>query len=307
MARSKARGSFMWADKFSFLRGRVASASVGFLALSDDSIDGREIPHSQLVFWQQGKWGNNGQVKFTVVAMSLCTHPLRQVVAIGPFGEVFLTGSSDSHEEHIQAGNDSPSRRGMLRSVRGIGGKAYAAGVQRQVYRRDGRDVWVAIDQDMRPQPGHVVGFESIDGFAEDDIYAVGWGGEIWRFDGRSWHELVSPTNFILTDVCCAGDGNVYACGRVGMLVVGRNGAWRVIEHESTSEDIWSLAWFKGYLYAATYRGLFRLEAERLVPVVMGADVPRTYFTLSAMQDLMWSIGAKDVMAFDGSSWIRID
>jgi hypothetical protein len=297
----------MWKDKFSFLVGYIASPSVGFLALSDDSIDSRQIPHSQLVFWQQGNWGNNGPVKFSVVSMSLCTHPVRQMVAIGPYGEVFLTGTGESHEEQVRVGDDSPSKRGMLRCVRGIGGKAYAAGMQRQVYRRDARDVWTCIDEDMRPAPGQVVGFEAIDGLGDSEIYAVGWEGEIWHFDGRLWHPVASPTNFVLTDVCCAGDGNVYACGRVGMLLAGREDKWRIVEQEDVTEDIWSLAWFKGSLYAASYRGLLRLDGGRLARVDMGEDTPATYFKLSAVDDVMWSIGAKDVMAFDGQSWTRVE
>jgi hypothetical protein len=297
----------IWADKFSFLTGVVATRGLGFFALSDDSIDLKEIPHSQIVFWQAEKWGNSGPVKFVVVSASLCRYPIKQMIVIGPFGEVLLTGTGDLHEERVQAGNDNPNERGILRSVRGIGGKAYAVGMQRQVYRRDNRDLWVCIDRDMRPEPGQIVGFESIDGFAENDLYVVGWEGEIWHFDGRLWRRCGSPTNFILTDVCCAGDGNVYACGRVGMLLTGRDNVWRTIEHESMTEDIWSLAWFKDSLYVATYRGLFRLDADRLVPVDMGEDVPSTYFRLSAMEDVMWSIGAKDVMAFDGSLWTRIE
>ena len=91
------------------------------------------------------------------------------------------------------------------------------------------------------------------------------------------------------------------------MLLVGRNDLWRVIEHESLTEDIWSLAWFDGSLYAATYRGLFRLDGNRLIPVEIGPDTPTTYFKLSATPEVMWSIGAKDVMAFDRKSWTRID
>src|SRR5215471_14666885 len=169
----------MWTDEFSFLVGHLATPSVGFLALSTDGVDSRRTPHSQLVFWQQGKWGNNGPVSFTVVSMSLCTHPVRQMIAIGPFGEVFLTGTGESHEERIQAGDDNPTKWGALRHVRGIAGKAYAVGMKRQAYRRDGRDIWTSIDQDIRPPQDQVVGFESIDGFGEEEIYAVGWEGEI--------------------------------------------------------------------------------------------------------------------------------
>jgi hypothetical protein len=234
----------MLTDKFTYLAGYVSNPSLGYMAVTDDAIDANEIPHSHLVFLHQGKWGNGGPVKFTVVGISLCTHPIRQMIAIGPFGEAFLSGTGDMHEERIQAGEDSPKKRGPLRHVRGIAGKVYAAGMQRQVYRRDDRDVWTCIGHSIRPARGQIVGFESIGGFGEDEIYAAGWEGEIWRYDGLCWHQLDSPTKLILHDICCAGDGNVYAGGQVGMLVAGRKDSWRAIEHGNTRENIWSLAWF---------------------------------------------------------------
>jgi hypothetical protein len=297
----------MWTDRYSFLTGAVATPAFGLLALADDSIDATSIPHSQIVFWQAGNWGNSGQVNFTVVSVSICTHPIKQMIAVGPFGEAFLTGAGEMHEEKVESGDDTPSKRGMLRSVRGIGGRAYAAGMNRQVYRRDERGLWTCIDLEMRPAKGQVVGFESIDGFGPGDLYAVGWEGEIWHFDSAHWHQADSPTNFVLTDVCCAADGNVYACGRRGTLLMGRDDRWRVIDHGSMTEDIWSLAWLKGHLYAATYRGLFRLDGGKLNFVEIGEDPPSTYFRLSATQDVMWSIGSKDVMAFDGIAWKRVD
>jgi hypothetical protein len=297
----------VWTDKYSILTGVVATSSVGFLSLSDDSVEATNLPFSQLVAWQQGKWGNNGQVSFSVISVSICTHPSRQMVAIGSAGEAYFAGNGDLHLERIGTAEETPATRGPLRSVRGISGKAYAVGMQRQVYRRDDRDLWICLDRGIRPNPEQVVGFESVDGFGADDIYAVGWEGEIWRFDGRGWHQVDSPTNFILTDVCCAGDGLVYACGRLGLLLVGRNDTWSVVPQESTIEDIWSLAWFRGFLYLATYRGLFRLSGGILEPVDMGKELPRTYYRVSANQDILWSIGAKDVMAFDGNAWTRIE
>jgi hypothetical protein len=54
-------------------------------------------------------------------------------------------------------------------------------------------------------------------------------------------------------------------------------------------------------------RTVYRLEGDRLKPVGFGKDLPRTCFHLSAADGVMWSIGAKDLMAFDGKSWTRID
>ena len=53
-----------------------------------------------------------------------------------------------------------------------------------------------------------------------------------------------SPTNLVLTAVCCAGDGNVYATGRRGLLLKGRKNTWEVVKHDSTKLDLWGMAWY---------------------------------------------------------------
>ena len=66
-----------------------------------------------------------------------------------------------------------------MRSVRAIEGVAYAAGMMRQVYRRDGANSWSPIDKGMRAsREDKVCGFEAIDGFTHRDIYAAGYKGE---------------------------------------------------------------------------------------------------------------------------------
>jgi len=194
--------------------------------------------------------------------------------------------------------------------VRSIGGKAYAAGMDRQVYRRDGANAWTCIDASMRPpqESEDILGFEGIDAFSEKEIYAVGWKGEIWMYDGKKWAQIDSPTNLVLTAVCCAGDGNVYATGRRGLLLKGRKNKWEVVKQENTKQDLWGMAWYREELYLSSLEQVFILRKEELEAVEIGDDKPQiSCYHLSAADGVLWSIGPKDVMAYDGKVWTRID
>ncbi|QDH70347.1 hypothetical protein [Marilutibacter alkalisoli] len=181
--------------------------------------------------------------------------------------------------------------------------------MNRQVWRRDDAQQWVSLDQGAKPVDGHkeVVGFEAVDGFSESDIYAVGWNGEIWQFDGKAWSQKESPTPLVLTRVLCAGDGAVYASGRKGLLLRGCGNAWEIIDHQSMIDDIWDLAWYREELYLSTMHGLFALDGDKLLPVDFGDDTPDSCHRLSVADGVLWSIGGKDIMAFDGAQWKRID
>jgi hypothetical protein len=284
----------------------VRYADLAYLSLSDDSLDPKDTPHSRLVEWDGGEWNEGGTTTWPTASMTVCRVPIEQMVAISPLGHVRLLGSGDSHVEQIGSGEESPQRRGPLRRVRAVAGVAYAVGMKRQVYRREGDRRWVCIDQQMRPPKGRIVGLESIDGFSAEELYAAGWDGEIWHYDGDRWRQVDSPTNVVVTDLCAGGE-TMYACGQIGTLLRGRRDAWEVVRHDAVEENIWSLAWFQGKLYVATFGAVYVLENDSLVPVTFGPDSPATFYHLSSADGVLWSIGRKDVMAFDGNAWTRID
>jgi hypothetical protein len=298
-----------WTEKFSFVTGAVRSKVFAYVVLSDDELNEMKYPHSGFVVWDAGKWGDGGRTNWWLAGVSVSRRPRVQMCAVGTQGGVLLLGSGDRHEEQIAPEGQAPRDRGPLRGVRTIGERVYVVGMNRQAYRRDGDSAWVSIDQGARPQPGsgQVVGFEAVDGFAEDEIYAVGWEGEIWRYDARIWTAIASPTNVVLTNLCCGGDGMAYASGRNGLLLRGRDNRWEVIEQQNIIDDIWGLAWYGGQLYLATTNALYTLEGDTLNLVDLGDDPPKTCYHLSAADGVLWSIGPKDVMAFDGATWVRID
>lgn len=306
-----------YTDISSIVNGCVRYHDLGYTIMQlDVDIEGN-IKETSYYQWD-GTLSAKEQLGFIKKQPGLCAgvaiapKPIEQMMAVGEYGNVFAFGNGEDHEERLGTENDGPRNRGPLRCVREIDGKVYACGMQRQVYRRDDREKWVDIASEIRPQKkGEVVGFEGIDGYSAKDIYAAGWDGEIWHYNGTKWSQIASPTNDILTAVCCAGDGFVYACGRRGLLIRGRDDKWEVLSKPgSVPADLWSLCWFQDRLYASSGRYVFSYDKESGYGVMeMGTedDPVNTAYRLSARDGVMWSLGAKDVMSYDGKKWTRIE
>lgn len=295
-----------WSVDSSFLSCAFFERDIAAVVMKDDDSINNDMPFSYITIYYKGEWDDGGGTQWDTIGAATTMFPSRQFVIISPQGNALLLGGGDRHEEQIQDGEINPQQFGMLREVRRIGQKAFACGMKRQVYRRDNRDVWTCLTKDIMNDKG-VYGFESIDGFSESDIYAVGWEGEIWHFNGSQWSKKDSPTNNILVDVCCAGDGKVYAYARGGKLIIGRDDQWDVVNLEVPA-DLWSLAWFQGKLYASSSRDIFVFDGTAMVPIKIEGDFPRSCQYLSVHNDeVMWSIGSKDIFSFDGATWTRID
>ncbi|KAB8198815.1 hypothetical protein FKV24_000055 [Lysobacter maris] len=302
-----------WSKLFSHVTGVVRYHDLAYVASVSDEMQARGVAHSYITEWDAGLWrvGEDADdvQPWAVVAATVVGEPLEQALFVGAGGEVLCIGSGDTHEERLPAGKKAVGGRGPIRGVCAVEGVAYACGAGRQVYRRHGVDDWRAMDAGARPAAGDsgIVGFEAIAGFAHDQLYAVGLEGEIWHYHGKRWEPAASPTGKVLTALCCAGDGHVYAGGQGGTLLRGRGLQWEAIAHAGPDEGFWSLAWFQDRLYVASNQGLYALENGRLQPVSFGRLRPRSCFHLSAADGVLWSISAKDVLAHDGRRWQRID
>lgn len=294
----------------SYVKGVIAGPDHGYLVLSlDEMAKNREL-HSVLVEWRAGAFSKVATTSWLTAGIAVVRTPAPAMVAVGEYGRVLVAGANGQSVERIGAASEAavPS---PLRGVRTIDGLVYVVGMDLQAYRRDPAGVWSAIDEGLkRPSDSNeVVGFEALDGFSNAEIYAVGWNGAIARFDGRRWHDIDSPTNLILTDVCCADDGAVYACGQGGVIVVGRGDEWGLAGLEGPPDDLWSIRSFQGKIYVCTMRDLRMLHNEAgMITVDVVPDTPGdTFYQLSVADNVMWSIGAKDVLMFDGTRWQRID
>jgi len=302
-------------DEWVFGRGALAGSQRAFFSSFPMTDSEEPEDATQVVVWSPEKVG----VFFLPwQAKSICylEHPERHGIVMGAYGEVRVSTARRQTDEIIDSTNSGPTRLGVLRDLRVIGRHVYAVGMSRQCYRREsGTDsasngVWQRIDAGIVEfgPPDPVVGFNSVDGFSETDIYAVGWRGEIWNYDGRRWSAVSSPTNLKLERVVCAPDGAVYAVGQAGLIIRGAQNQWEIIEQKVTTDQFWGATWFRNRLWLSTSKDIYALNADKSVEnVSLGLAEPTTCGWLMSADDIIWSVGSQHlVWSKDGDNWMQV-
>ena len=261
----------------------------------------QDIAHTSAIAVYQGKWADGVDTQWDSTAIAVAKLPAEKLIVVGEDGDVVAYVGGKSVQEKL-----APDPV-MIRNAQTISGNVFACGMKRQVYRRVDEGQWKDISA-----PGakaeEEVGFEAIDGFSDKDVYAAGWGGEIWHYDGAKWTNRGSPTNLILSCVCCAPNGVVYIGGQRGTLIRGRDTTWELVPWEDeVGVDIWDVCWFQEKLYVATMQTLYTLDGNQLVEVNWGEAGRPTCYNLTSADGVLWSIGQNDVASFDGTRWQRYD
>ena len=184
----------------------------------------------------------------------------------------------------------------------------YACGMGRSVLRRKSLGKWTEIG----PGPNGdaedaIIGFEDIAGFSKNDMYAIGWGGEIWQRKDKKWRQLDSPTTEHLNALCCAEDDKVYIAGDNGTLIVGRDDEWELIDsdYDSTFQDV---ACYRGVIYVCTDFEILKLDKSELVAeqdFEDTDDLPNTCLHLLTGEDGIFSMGTRDLYRNTDGVWER--
>jgi len=282
----------------------------GFLTFTVGERRDPEFPHAQLLKWSGGKLSDIDMVPWNCVALAVPRSDVPEMFAIGELGQVNRFISGQRIQEQIPVATE-PDARGPLRSARAIADQIYVVGMDCQVFRRTGQGQWQSIDQALRQKPAlaDVPGLETVFGNDPASVFAAGWRGTILHYHNDIWDIEQSPTNAILTDGVQIDDGRAIICGRQGTIVVGEPGLWEVIDHPFKFADFWGVAQIRGRIILSSYTGLFELlladkEVRRLV--VNTNPEPTTFGRLAAAPDVMWSVGTKDLIEFDGTNWSKL-
>jgi hypothetical protein len=258
----------------------------------------------------EGKWMKYEFAgAWTAIAMATIKPQdgIRTVVAISPGGAYFEAEPKSLKESHGQI----KTATGSLRALSAIDDVIYACGMGRSVLKRKKLDSWDEIGPGMtKKDDGKVVGFEDIDGFGKDDMYAVGWMGEIWNCKKGKWKQCKSPVTTNLNAVCCAADGNVYIAGDDGTFLYGKNDDWTVADTKGMG-NIMDTAFYNGTAYAVTDFQIFKLKDNKLIAedaFAKKGDMPATCLFLLTAENGLVSMGTKDLFLLKEkeTKWKRV-
>jgi hypothetical protein len=299
------------ASKVGFTHGAIYRKAEIYLAAVNIELEEEDVYHGYVVRWANGVWAGQWAIANRIYALGVYDLQRgRTTLALAPDGQIQVGDADGFRWESIDVTGDCPSQGRPVTCMRRVGNSIFVAGMSRMVYRRLADGMWTQFDDGMRvPRSSlDIEGFLGIDGFSEDDLYAVGYHGQIWHFNGRGWRQVDSVTNLKLECVRCAEDGNVYIGGSKGMVLCGREDSWTILEQDLTEETFWSLEYAFGSVFFATAgAGLYRLSARKLTSIDTGWTPRPATRALHFNDGLLLSVGTHDVCTYDGDRWFRID
>ncbi|MDD5268000.1 MAG: hypothetical protein PHO08_12880 [Methylococcales bacterium] len=298
-------------DNSTFLSGCAPFYDFIFFAKELDELVKTGQPNSSFFCFDEQHEGEhfcqyNEVVSWPAISMATIKpeSSCRHVVAIGPNGD-YWEAEPESMQEHV---GKITNFNGNLRKLSVIEETIFACGMGRVLLKREALNVWKTIGPSSINENTKIIGFEDIDGFNKEELYAVGWGGEIWLYDKNTWVQIVSPTSINLTAVCCAPDGIVYVVGHSGIMLRGRRDKWSVTD-TNRKENLRDVYFYNGTVYVTTDFRILKLVDDELVNDTDFADSkdhPKTCLHLLSASDGLISLGTKDVFRRSQNPWERL-
>jgi len=230
-----------------------------------------------------------------------CLLPVPQglLVAKNSSGQVNVLGGGKFPDEAVSEGGWP-----MIQRVKCLFDYAYAVGIGRSVYKRVAIGEWQPVDDGLPDDDVDThQGFNDVDAFSTNDMYAVGGHGDVWHYDGKTWAQQGFPSNVQLATVTCAGDGNVYVTGEGGSLWVGNKSTWKRL-YEGDASIMWNdVLWFDGKLWLASDYQLRIWQDGKLETIEHEGEQLAAYGHMDARDGLLVVASPDSVWGYDGKQW----
>jgi len=245
--------------------------------------------------------------------------------ALSEEGDVeFMDGVNSFVEKIPGAGvySEDAEGWGYLSDIQQIGEHLYAAGYAGQVYKRVARDEWVHVDHGILQARGIREGqysIQAINGPHENAIYVAGCRSEPCHpvrasfWNGTIWRELKLPEGAgRITNIYVESAARIWMCGAEGTLLLGNaEDGFESLSAVRYNQLFYSVSEFQGKIYLGSNLGLFvydplnhavgvREVVTGMTPELQDANI------VDSVDQILWSIGPKDIARFDGLRWERI-
>lgn len=299
-------------ENWVFRRGVVRDESTAYISSQPAEVGLQDGTFTQVLRWTPGTWGHF-DIPWEVIAMEFAPGLSPCLISLGAYGDIYTARQTGFATETIDFGEDGPAARGNLRDLRIIGNYVYAAGMMRQVYRKlvlqvgDATIPWERFDAGLLDDftNDRISGITSIDGMNTDELYACGWGGEIWWFNGKRWQPVESPTNVKLERIFCDNINRMIAVGQSGVVITGRGHVWNEVNNEVTREQFWGGCNFQGRSLLATQHNLYELMPDnRIIEIALSHGDPVSSGWLCCDSNVVWSIGSEHLFwSQNASQW----
>ena len=218
--------------------------------------------------------------------------------------------------------SDDATGLGYVSDLQQIGEHLYAAGFRGQVYKRMAPDHWVHVDAGILQAPNLRPGqysIQVINGPHENAIYVAGCTHDpgypvrasFWN--GQSWRDLELPeVTERITNLYIESESRVWMCGANGTLLLGNaDDGFRSLSSVDDNQLFLSICRYDDCIYLGSNLGLFVYDPAQhalgirevvtgLVPELQDANI------VDSVDQVLWSIGPKDIARFDGQRWERI-
>ncbi|HEC8325341.1 TPA: hypothetical protein RG501_RS15990, partial [Providencia rettgeri] len=219
----------------------------------------------------------------------------------------------DGNVQCVGSGDDFPLEKIMEgdyanpKNIKCIEGYAYYVGSAREIYKRVDIGKWVRLQKGI---PGGEtdtdMGFTDLDGFSEQDMYAVGGEGDVWHYDGEQWIPCGFPSNEQLSAVLCAPDGYVYIGGEGGSLWRGRQFQWEKLYHGGSTILLNQLRWFEDKVWACDDYRLQCWDGHEMVRPMDGDESVLLSGHMDVRDGILVVAGDYSVDLYDGTVWHKI-
>lgn len=283
----------------------AVSSDIFYLRATSRAHDEEGADMTLMLRFMNGNWANF-EIDAPTVAHCAFESNGRHVFSLTPFGDVHVASPGGFSWEKIDPNEaSSPNRLRHMRDLKQVGDSLFAVGMGRMAYERSADGAWHQIDDGMRNLVGS--GLLCVNGCDREHVYACGMGGEIWHYDGSGWTPVDSPTNLKLEQVIVSSPSDVVLAGAKGVVIKGDGKHWKALNPTESRSTLWGLARFGDKVYAADNGHVYVIDGDDLVPIVLPFEGSVSAGRLQAKDGVLWSIGERDLLSFDGSSWTRLD